>query len=163
MKIVFFGSDEFSIKALEACLHSDMEIVLVVTTSAKRKGRGLHVKPSAIFQYCQTKNIPVAEFPALRDASALNAILALHPDIFVVASYGKILPPDFLAIPKYRINVHPSLLPKYRGAAPMNWPILNADTETGVTILDIAEKLDAGDIYDQEKIHIGPRMNVLDL
>ena len=159
MRIIFFGSDEFSIKALEACLHDSAEVALVVTTPAKKKGRGLHLEPSKVFTYCKSKNLPVADFASLKDPSVAETLIALHPDVFVVASYGKLIPASLLSIPKYRLNVHPSLLPKYRGAAPINWPILNGDTETGVTILDLAEKLDAGDMYHQEKIAIGPRMN----
>ncbi|HRY85300.1 MAG TPA: methionyl-tRNA formyltransferase, partial [Candidatus Omnitrophota bacterium] len=163
MKIVFFGSDAFSIKALEACLHSGMEVVLVVTVPPKKKGRGLKLEPSEIFGYCQAKKIPVVEYTTLRDAKVAQELLALRPDIFVVASYGKIIPNILLEIPKYRLNVHPSLLPKYRGAAPIHWPILNGDTETGVSIIDIAEKLDAGDIYYQEKIAIGPKADAAQL
>ena len=159
MKIVFFGSDEFSIKALEACLHDSAEVALVVTTPAKKKGRGLRLEPSKVFTYCKTKELPVADFASLKDPSVAETLLGLRPDVFVVASYGKLIPASLLSIPKYRLNVHPSLLPKYRGAAPLNWPILNGDAETGVSILDIAEKLDAGDVYHQEKITIGPRMN----
>ena len=164
MKIVFFGSDTFSIKALEACLHAPgMELALVVTTPAKKKGRGLKLETSEVFDYCQSKKLPVTEFPTLCDPKVAQDLLALRPDIFVVASYGKLIPNNLLEIPKYRLNVHPSLLPKYRGAAPIHWSILNGDTETGVTILDIAEKLDAGDIYYQEKISLDPRTNAAEL
>ncbi len=160
MKIVFFGSDAFSIKSLEACLHtSGIEFALAVTTPAKKKGRGLKLEPSEVFEYCLGKNLPVTEYVSLRDPKVAQELLALRPDLFVVASYGKLIPNALLDIPKYRLNVHPSLLPKYRGSAPIHWPILNGDKETGVTILDIAEKLDAGDIYDQEKIAIDPRTN----
>jgi len=163
MKIVFFGSDAFSIKALEACLHSEMELSLVVTTPPKKKGRGLKLESSEIFDYCQTKNLPVTEYATLREAKVGQELLALRPDIFVVASYGKLIPQNLLEIPKYRLNVHPSLLPKYRGSAPVHWPILNGDKETGVSIIDIAEKLDAGDIYYQEKIPIDPRADAAEL
>ena len=163
MKIVFFGSDEFSIKALEACLHSGMELVLVVTTPPKKKGRGLKLDSSEIFNYCQAKNLSVIEYPTLREPRVAQELLALRPDIFVVASYGKLIPNSLLDIPKYRLNVHPSLLPKYRGAAPIHWPILNGDQETGVSILDIAEKLDAGDIYYQERIAIDSRIDAAQL
>jgi methionyl-tRNA formyltransferase len=163
MKIVFFGTDSFSIKSLEACLHSGMELSLVVTTPPKKKGRGLKLESSAIFDYCQAKNLPITEYPTLREAKVGQALLALRPDIFVVASYGKLIPPNLLEIPKYRLNVHPSLLPKYRGSAPIHWPILNGDKETGVSIIDIAEKLDAGDIYCQEKITIDPRTDAAEL
>jgi methionyl-tRNA formyltransferase len=163
MKIVFFGSDAFSIKALEACLHSGMELVLVVTTPPKKKGRGLKMESSEIFDYCQKKELPVIEYAKLRDAKVAQDLIALRPDIFVVASYGKLIPNNLLEIPKYRLNVHPSLLPKYRGSAPIHWPILNGDRETGVSILDIAEKLDSGDIYYQEKIAIDPRTDAAQL
>ncbi len=158
MRIIFFGSDDFSIKSLEACLHSGMEVVLVVTTPAKKKGRGLHLEPSEVFKYCSTKGLAVAEFQKLRDPETVKTVLTLQPDIFVVASYGKLIPPELLEIPKYRLNVHPSLIPKYRGAAPLNWPILNGDKESGVSIIDISEKLDAGEIYCQEKIPLTPRI-----
>ena len=157
MKIVFFGSDAFSIKALEACLHSGMELVLVVTTPPQKKGRGLKLEPSELFDYCHKKEIPVVEYSTLRDPKVAQELIALRPDIFVAASYGKLIPNNLLEIPKYRLNVHPSLLPKYRGSAPIHWPILNGEKETGVSILDIAEKLDSGDIYYQEKIAIDPR------
>lgn len=158
MRVVFFGSDDFSIKALEACLHSGMEITQVVTTPAQKKGRGLHLEPSEVFTYATAKQLPVVAYPTLRDPQVAEALLALRPDIFVVASYGKLIPPDLLTIPTYRLNVHPSLLPRYRGAAPVNWPILNGDTVTGVSIIDIVDKMDAGDIYYQEEIVIEPRM-----
>lgn len=163
MNIVFFGSDAFSIKALEACLHSGMEVVQIVTTPAKKKGRGLHLEPSEVFAYCQGKNLPVVEYATLRDPKVTQELIAFKPDIFVVASYGKLIPNSLLEIPKYRLNVHPSLLPKYRGSAPIHWPILNGDKETGVSIIDIAEKLDAGDIYCQEKMPIDPRADAAQL
>ncbi len=164
MKIVFFGSDAFSIKALEACLHtSGMELSLVVTTPAKKKGRGLKLEPSEVYDYCRTKGLPVTEYPTLRDPKVAQELITLRPDLFVVASYGKLIPTNLLDIPKYRLNVHPSLLPKYRGSAPIHWPILNGDKETGVSILDIAEKLDSGDIYYQEQIALDLRANAATL
>lgn len=164
MKIIFFGSDSFSIKALEACLHSaGIELALIITTPAKKRGRGLKLEPSDVFDYCRAKTLPVVEYPTLRDPVVTRELIALRPDIFVAASYGKIIPGNLLDIPKYRLNVHPSLLPKYRGPAPIHWPILNGDSETGVSIIDIAEKLDAGDIYYQEKIAIGTRINAATL
>lgn len=163
MRVVFFGSDEFSIKALEACLHSDLEVVRVITTPAKKRGRGLHLEPTKVFAYAQSKHLSVSEFPRLRDPETVQSVLELRPDIFVVASYGKLIPPELLTIPKYRLNVHPSLLPLYRGAAPIHWPILNGDSETGVSIIDIVEKLDAGDIYCQETIPIDSRMTAVRL
>ncbi|MDD3294881.1 MAG: methionyl-tRNA formyltransferase [Geobacteraceae bacterium] len=163
MKIIFFGSDAFSIKALEACLHSGMEVAMIVTTPAQKKGRGLKLEPSEVAAYCLAKALPTVEYPSLKDPQVARDLLALRPDIFVVASYGKLIPNSLLKIPKYRLNVHPSLIPKYRGSAPVHWPILNGDQETGVSIIDIAEKLDAGDIYCQEKIPIPADVNAAEL
>jgi len=160
MKLVFFGSDAFSIKALEACLHSPgIDLALTVTTPAQKKGRGLKLEPSEVSGYCLSRNLPVVEYSTLKDPKVVQDLMTLRPDIFVVASYGKLIPNCLLDIPRFRLNVHPSLLPKYRGSAPINWPILNGDQETGVTIIDVAEKLDAGDIYYQEKFPITPRAN----
>ena len=163
MKIVFFGSSDFSLKPFEACLASGHEVVLVVTTPPKRKGRGLHLEPTAVRAAADKHQLPAGEFPDLREPSVPQKLKDLAPDIFVVASYGKIIPPALFTIPRYRLNVHPSLIPLYRGAAPLNWPILNGDAETGVSIIDIAEKMDAGDVYYQTRYPIHPAMNAAEL
>jgi len=163
MKLVFFGSSDFSLKSLDACLASGHETVLVVTTPPQKKGRGLHLEPTVVRVAAEKHGRPVEEFPELCDPEVVRKIRELAPDIFVVASYGKILPKSLLEIPKYRLNVHPSLIPRYRGAAPIHWPILNGDMETGVSIIDIAEKMDAGDIFYQTRYPIHPAMNAAEL
>ncbi|OQA56226.1 MAG: Methionyl-tRNA formyltransferase [Candidatus Omnitrophica bacterium ADurb.Bin277] len=163
MKIVFFGSSDFSLRSLEACLASGHETVLVVTTPPKKKGRGLHLEPTVVRLAAEKHGLPVEEFPHLRSSMASEKLKKLAPDIFVAASYGKIIPPELLSLPQYRLNVHPSLIPLYRGAAPVNWPILNGDKETGVSIIDIAEKMDAGDIFYQTRYPIHPAMNAVEL
>ncbi len=163
MKIVFFGTDAFSVRALEACLDAGASIALVITTPAQKKGRGLHLEPSLIFDFCKPRNLSVEAYAKLKVPEVREKILALRPDLFVAASYGKLIPKGLLGIPKCRLNVHPSLVPKYRGAAPMHWPILNGDEETGVSIIDIGEKLDAGVVYAQERFVIRPRMNAVEL
>ncbi len=163
MKLIFFGSDNFSIKALEACLDSDFEIARVITTPPKKKGRGLKLIPSEIETFAKEKNLPLAAYQSLKDPQIASDIKELNPDVFVVASYGKIIPVNLLEIPKFRLNVHPSLLPKYRGSAPINWPILNGDSETGVSIIDIAAKLDSGEIYLQEKVSLSEDIDALEL
>ena len=109
----------------------------------------------------QSHNIPVFQPTKLRDGTALAQLQELDPELIVVAAYGRILPDDILALPpKGCINVHSSLLPKYRGAAPINWAVINGEKETGVTIMHMATELDAGDIIDQVKTPIDPNENV---
>lgn len=160
MKIVFFGSDDFSLYALKTCLASEHEVILVITTPDQKKGRGMKLTPNEVKVFCDENNIPVKAYPTLKNPEALNEVKVLNPEIFVAASYGKLIPPDWLKIPSVkRLNVHPSLLPEYRGASPLNGPILDGKKQTGLTIADIAEKLDSGEIYAQEKIDLDPRLD----
>ncbi len=160
MSIIFFGSSEFSLAALETCLEGPYSVSLVVTTPDKKKGRGLELLPTPVKSYCQSRNIPVETFESLKDPAALEKIKSLNPDFFVVSSYGKLIPSAWLAVPKKLcLNVHPSLLPKYRGAAPINWPIINGDKETGMTIAEVTKQLDAGDIFFQQRIPVDPHID----
>ncbi len=153
-RIVFFGSSDFSLPGLQACLESPgYEVAVVVTTPPQRQGRGLELTPTLIASYCVKKNISFREYPKLDDA-AYQEIADLKPDVFVVSSYGKMIPERFLALPSSRFNIHPSLLPKYRGASPLNAPILAGDSVTGLSIADITKELDAGEIYFQEECPI---------
>lgn len=156
MKLVFFGSSDFSLPLLEACLTSRAELVQVITTPDQKKGRGLQLTPNPVRQYCQERQIACEAFETLKDSAAFEKVRALHPDIFVVASYGKIIPSAWLELPQGRFNVHPSLLPKYRGAAPLNWPILEGEKETGLCIAEITPKLDSGDIFFCRKVLLDP-------
>lgn len=164
MPIVFFGSSEFSLPSLRACIDSGIPVKLVVTTPDTKKGRGLHSAPTPVKVYAQSQNLPVIAPEKLRNPEILESVKKLSPDYFVVASYGKIIPADWLKVPaKLAINVHPSLLPKYRGAAPINWPILNGDPETGLCLMEVVDKLDAGDVFFTQKIPIGPHDDSISL
>jgi len=152
-RLIFFGSSDFSIPLLDACLESSAEVVLVVTTPDQKKGRGLQSLPNVVRQFCLDRKLPCEAFETLKSSEALAQVKLLRPDIFVVASYGKIIPSAWLEVPRQaRLNVHPSLLPRHRGAAPLNWPILEGDTETGLCIAEITAKLDSGDLFFCQKI-----------
>ena len=163
-RLVFFGSSDFSIPLLEACLESSVEVVLVITTPDQKKGRGLQSLPNIVRRFCVDRQWPCAAFETLKDSESLTQVKNLQPDIFVVASYGKIIPSVWLEVPKQaRLNVHPSLLPRHRGAAPLNWPILEGDPETGLCIAEITAKLDSGDIFYCQKIPLEAQKNSQDL
>ena len=158
MTIIFFGSDDFSIPALEACLESNHRVLLVVTTPDQKRGRGLKLTPTPVRIYAGENCLDVVAPEKLKDPVLLAKAASLKPDLFVVSAYGKFIPSAWLKIPsKLALNVHPSLLPKYRGASPVNRPILNGDSETGVTILEVTDKLDAGDIFARERVPLGER------
>lgn len=159
MRILFMGTPSFAVPSLEALVAAGHEVCGVFSQPDKPVGRHQNkleltpVKESAL-----SHAIPVFQPIKLRDGSALAQIQALAPELIVVAAYGRILPDDILACPpKGCINVHSSLLPRYRGAAPINWAILNGDTETGVTIMHMAAELDAGDIISQASTPIGDK------
>lgn len=158
MKIVFFGSSDFSLHALEACIDSGCEVALAVTTPDRKKGRGLQLAPTPVKMACQQRGIAVLAPEKLGEPQAIDPVRRAAPDLFVVSSYGKFLPSSYLKIPATAsLNVHPSLLPRYRGAAPINWPIINGDEETGVTIMEVTNKLDSGDIFFQARVPISAR------
>jgi methionyl-tRNA formyltransferase len=160
MKIVFFGSSDFSIPALQACMNSRYGVELVVTTPDKKRGRGLKEFPTPVKDFCAQNRLRVQSPTRLSDPAVFEVVKACRPDVFVVSCYGKLIPASWLELPRIaRLNVHPSLLPKYRGAAPINWAILNGDTETGVSIIDITDELDAGDIFHQTAVPLDSLQN----
>ncbi len=164
MGIVFFGSSDFSIPALKASLDSSLKVSLVITTPDRKQGRGLKELPTPIRTFAREKGLPCEAPETLRSEELIGRVRALKPEYFVVSSYGKLIPANWLQIPsRGSFNVHPSLLPKYRGAAPINWPLLNGDTETGMSIIEVAEKLDAGDIFYQQRISIQAEDDALTL
>lgn len=147
MKIVFMGTPEFAVPSLKALVEAGHEVCGVFTQPDKPKNRGMKLQPTPVKEYALTCEIPVFQPAKLRDGEAIAILKDLAPELIVVAAYGKILPVDILELPpKGCINVHSSLLPKYRGAAPINWAILNGEEESGVTIMYMAEGLDTGDI-----------------
>lgn len=157
MRILFMGTPDFAVPSLEALLAAGHEVVGVFTQPDKPKNRGMKLQPPPVKVCAQAHNVPVFQPVKLRDGTALEQIQALAPELIVVAAYGRILPDEILdAPPKGCINVHSSLLPRYRGAAPINWAILNGDQETGVTIMHMAHDLDAGDIIAQTVTPIDP-------
>ena len=147
MKIVFMGTPEFAVPSLKALVEAGHEICGVFTQPDKPKNRGMKLQPTPVKEYALTQGIPVFQPAKMRDGEALSILKELSPELIVVAAYGKILPVDILELPPHGcINVHSSLLPKYRGAAPINWAILNGEDESGVTIMYMAEGLDTGDM-----------------
>lgn len=157
MRILFMGTPDFAVASLRRLVADGHEICGVFSQPDKPKNRGHKLVPTPVKEYALTQNIPVYQPEKLRDGTALELVRSLTPELTVVAAYGRILPEDILEAPKYgSINVHSSLLPKYRGAAPINWAILNGEETTGVTIMYMAKELDAGDIILQKETPIGP-------
>ncbi len=156
MKIVFFGTGEFSTTVLKGLVEDGKNIVGVVTQPDKVNARNNKVVYSQIKQYCLNNNIPVYQFAKL-NLEGEQALKELDADLFVTASYGQIIKQNILDIPKYGvINVHASLLPKYRGPAPIQWAIINGEKTTGITIMKTELGLDTGDIYLKKEIEIEP-------
>lgn len=156
MKILFMGTPDFAKESLESILDAGHEVVGVVAPPDRPKGRGMKMIACPVKEFAIEKNLKIFQPEKIvNNKEFKNEIKSLEPDLICVVSYGKILPKSFLEIPKQGcINVHPSLLPKYRGAAPIQWAILNGDKTTGVTIMYMNEKMDAGDIIIQEEFEI---------
>ena len=157
MKSLFMGTPLFAVPSLEALVAAGHQVVGVFSQPDKPKNRGMKLQPTPVKVCAQVHDIPVFQPTRLRDGAALETIRQLEPDLIVVAAYGRILPQEILDYPRLGcVNVHSSLLPKYRGAAPINWAILNGEKETGVTIMHMAPALDAGDIIAQRATPIDP-------
>ena len=156
MKIVFMGTPDFARDSLSAIYDAGHEISAVITVPDKPKGRGMKLIPCEVKKYAIEKNIKVYQPEKLRENKEIVDILKdINPDVICVVAYGKIIPKEILEIPKYGcVNVHPSLLPQYRGSAPIQWAILNGDKETGVTTMYLDEGMDSGDIILQTKTPI---------
>lgn len=150
IKIIFMGTPVFAIPSLEEIAKNE-NVIAVFSQPDRPKGRGQKTTPPPIKETAQKLNIPCYQPQSLKSEIVINDIQKLKPDLIVVVAYGLFLPTKVLEIPKYKtINVHPSLLPKYRGAAPMQWALINGDKQTGVTIAYITKAMDAGDILMQE-------------
>lgn len=164
MRILFMGTPEFAVPSLRTLVEAGHTICGVFSQPDKPKNRGMKLAPTPVKEYAMSQNIPVFQPAKLRDGTAMDQIRQLAPELIVVAAYGRILPDEMLAYPPMGcINVHSSLLPAYRGAAPINWAILNGDRETGVTIMHMASQLDAGDIISQAATPIGERETAQEL
>lgn len=156
MRIVFMGTPDFASASLKKMIDERFDVVGVFTQPDKPKGRGMELCASPVKELALENGLPVFQPVKMRDGTALAQIKALEPDILVVVAYGRILPDDILAVPKYgAINVHGSLLPKYRGAAPIQWAVLNGDKITGVTTMYLASEMDTGDIIYTAETEIG--------
>lgn len=155
MRIVFMGTPEFAVPSLRRLIADGHELAAVYTQPDKPRSRGLKLIPSPVKQVALEHGIPVIQPERIRQEGVLEELSGLQPQLIVVVAYGKLLPKELIELPPMGcINVHSSLLPKYRGAAPINWAVINGETETGVTIQHIAETLDAGDIISQAKTPI---------
>lgn len=154
-RIVFMGTPDFSVPILQSLVDTEYEVVLVVTQPDRPKGRKKILTPPPVKEEALKNNIPV--FQPEKITKEYEPILEYHPDIIVTAAYGQLLPKQLLDRPKYGcINVHASLLPELRGGAPIHYAVMQGKKETGVTIMYMAEKLDAGDILTQKKVPIEP-------
>lgn len=157
MRILFMGTPDFAVASLKRLVEDGHDVCGVFTQPDKPKNRGHKMAFSPVKEYALTVGIPVYQPVKLRDGEALRFVEELAPELIVVAAYGRILPEDILNTPPYgSINVHSSILPKYRGAAPINWAILNGDSVTGVTIMYMAKELDAGDVILCRETAIDP-------
>jgi methionyl-tRNA formyltransferase len=157
MRILFMGTPEFAVPSLKRLTEDGHTLCGVFTQPDKPKNRGMKLTFSPVKEYALSRDLPVYQPLKVKDGEALRIVRELAPDLIVVAAYGKILPEAILNTPKYgSINVHSSLLPKYRGAAPINWAILNGEKETGVSIMYMTRELDAGDLLRTVRTPIGP-------
>lgn len=155
MRIVFLGTPESAVVSLKALLREKFDVLAVVTRPDAPKGRSLHPAPSPVKEAALKANLPVHQFKRASSAEGIEQVRFLAPEVIVVIAFGEILSDELLKIPKLAIvNVHFSLLPKYRGAAPVHWAIINGEKETGITIQHLAKKLDTGDIILQERVPI---------
>ena len=156
MRIVFMGTPDFAAASLKKLIDKKYDSAAVFTQPDKPRDRGMKLSYSPVKELALENNIPVYQPTKLRDGTATELIKSLDPDILVVVAYGRILPDDMLEVPKYgAINVHASLLPKYRGAAPIQCAVLNGDKITGVTTMYLASEMDTGDIIYTSETEIG--------
>lgn len=150
------GTPDFAAVSLKKLIDEGFDVAGVFCQPDKAVGRGLEIKFSPVKQLALDSNLPVYQPEKMRDGTALEIVKSLEPDVIVVVAYGRILPDDILEVPKYGcINVHGSLLPKYRGAAPIQWSVLNGDKVTGVTTMYLAHDMDTGDIIYTDETEIG--------
>ncbi|MBE6834686.1 MAG: methionyl-tRNA formyltransferase [Ruminococcaceae bacterium] len=156
MRIVFMGTPDFAVPCLEKLLNMGEEVVGVFTQTDKPVGRKQILTPSEVKVFATEHSLPVFQPKTLRDGKALEILEELKPELIVVTAYGKILPKEIIDFPKYGcINIHASLLPAYRGAAPIQWSVINGDKKTGVTSMQMDVGLDTGDIIIQSETEIG--------
>jgi methionyl-tRNA formyltransferase len=156
MKIVYLGSSKFGIPSLEAILGSGHSLEFLVTQSAHQAGRGRKPRPTPAACWAKENSVPFIEVEDVNKPLVIEKIASYRPDLIVVIAFGQKIGQELINLPaKGMVNVHASLLPKYRGAAPVNWPVINGERKTGISIITVAEKMDAGSILAQEETEIG--------
>ncbi|MDD5011925.1 MAG: methionyl-tRNA formyltransferase, partial [Phycisphaerae bacterium] len=155
MKIVYCGCGKFGIDSLNALKASNHQLVHIITHPEKEAGRGRKLRANDVQQWAQQNNIPFNAIEDINSPQGIELVKKLGPDLLVVIAFGQKISAEIIRIaPKGAINVHGSLLPKYRGAAPINWAIINGEIQTGISIITLAEKMDAGEILAQARINI---------
>lgn len=160
MKIVFFGTPDFAVPSLEKLYKSQHEVAAVVTAPDKQRGRGRKVSYTAVKEFAVEKKIKVFQPEKMKDADFIETLRDINADLFVIVAF-RILPEEVFNMPKFgTFNLHGSILPKYRGAAPIQWSIINGDKETGVTTFFLQKKVDTGNIIYTEKLEIKPEDNL---
>ena len=163
-KIVFMGTPEFSVPTLESLVNSNHKVLAVYSQPASKANRGQKLIPSRVEVFAKENSLNLRTPDSLDNNQEYNYLKKLEPDIVVVIAYGKIIPKKFLNLSKYGfVNVHASLLPKWRGAAPIQRSIMNLDNQTGISIMKIVEELDAGPVMHQDKIQINENVDALTL
>ncbi|NIM89526.1 MAG: methionyl-tRNA formyltransferase [Candidatus Aminicenantes bacterium] len=165
MKVVFFGSPASALPTFKKLLAAGHRIKLVIAQPDKPRGRGKKLVLSPVKSLAQELNLPCFQPPKIRkDPLAFQKIKNIRPDLIVVVAYGQIIPDSIIYLPQYNsVNLHFSLLPKYRGASPVQWALLNGEERTGITIFQLNEKMDEGDILSQEEVKIFPRERAFEL
>ena len=158
MRIVFMGTPDFSVPALEALVKGGHQVIAAVTQPDKPKGRGKAVLMTPVKEKALEMGIPVYQPVKVREPEFVKTLADLAPDVIVVVAFGQILPKSILEIPRYGcVNIHASLLPKYRGAAPIQWAVIDGEKETGVTTMFMNEGLDTGDMLEKEVVPLDPK------
>ena len=158
MRIVFMGTPDFAVGALEAILQAGHQVAAVVTQPDKPKGRGKEIQVTPVKACAMAHGIPVFQPVKVKEKEAVETLRGYNADIFVVAAFGQLLSEEILSMPKYGcVNIHASLLPKYRGAGPIQWAIINGEEKTGVTIMQMDKGLDTGDMLLKEEVVIDPK------
>ena len=157
LRIVYFGTPAFAVPTLVRLLDSGHQVVALVSQPDRPSGRGHLVQPTATKKVAMERGLPVLQPERIKEGGFLDAVAAFQPDLGVIAAYGRILPDSLLALPRHgMINVHASILPAYRGAAPVHRAVMSGDTETGVTIMRLVSQLDAGPTFAMRRKTIGP-------
>ena len=159
-RVIFLGTPQFAVPSLKALLDAEEEVVAVITQPDRRRGRGQKVSPSPVKVLAQDQGLTVLQPVRLKDPEFVARLRDLAPELMVVTAYGRILTHEMLAIPSVGfLNVHASLLPRHRGAAPINWALIRGDEETGVTIMWVTYEVDTGPLFLQERVPILPEDN----